>query len=192
MENQPNMRTMMLVYGNGTQLARIEAETDKTFTVRRWYGNDQQWYPNTSKIAKSDLRIISIDGVDYVPTPKKAQQLSIKPETFASRLTSAMLKGYWALTSKDDAMSVKRTINPSEVDKFVVIRRTNESPDSVVVEFDTVEEVGQYLADNESRLVQVFAQKYGYWMGNAEFLLSVDFEMTCGLPYLVLGVKIRK
>lgn len=59
------MRTMILKYGNGTQTANIKDETDTHYIIVRIYGPNHhsranQEYPKTTKIKKTDPRIIGV------------------------------------------------------------------------------------------------------------------------------------
>ena len=49
------MNLMRLTYGNGTQIVRIEGETAKRFTIRRYMSGE--WFAKTATISKTDDRI---------------------------------------------------------------------------------------------------------------------------------------
>lgn len=51
------MQLIRLTYGNGTQIVRVESETDKVLTVRRWHTSSGGWYDKPSKLKRTDPRI---------------------------------------------------------------------------------------------------------------------------------------
>lgn len=51
------LQLMLITYGNGTQIVRVDAETPKGYLVTRFHTSHGTWYAKQSKLKKADPRI---------------------------------------------------------------------------------------------------------------------------------------